>query len=116
MSNNEEQQFSIQPHPATSNNPSQRFKGDDAEQTAGLGGAPNLSHLHDAQKDPTGGELPSFPLHYYIAASVLVEGATHCQTLTTSFNPALLQARDLTSLARRSPNLSRSPSLARSCR
>ncbi|BGP42834.1 hypothetical protein JCM10450v2_006950 [Rhodotorula kratochvilovae] len=44
----DEQEFKIQPHPAKSN-----FPGSDAEATPGLGGAPNLAHLH--QQDALGG-------------------------------------------------------------
>ncbi|KAI5477999.1 hypothetical protein MNV49_005691 [Pseudohyphozyma bogoriensis] len=40
----EEQEFKIQPHPATDNIDRDSRQ---AEPTAGLGGAPNLSHLHD---------------------------------------------------------------------
>ncbi|KAK4057425.1 hypothetical protein OIO90_001494 [Microbotryomycetes sp. JL221] len=57
--NSGEQQFTIQPHPAKDNVPPSRFKGDDAEQTPGLGGAPTLGHLH--QQDPTGGKQPYVP-------------------------------------------------------
>ncbi|GAA5901714.1 hypothetical protein JCM5296_005387 [Sporobolomyces johnsonii] len=51
--NSEEQQFTIQPHPAKDNYAP--FPGSDAEATPGLGSAPNLAHLHQAQQDPTGG-------------------------------------------------------------
>ncbi|KAK4052759.1 hypothetical protein OIV83_002046 [Microbotryomycetes sp. JL201] len=43
------------------NVPPSRFKGDDAEQTPGLGSAPTLGHLHQAQQDPTGGKQPYVP-------------------------------------------------------
>ncbi|KAM0749485.1 hypothetical protein T439DRAFT_327172 [Meredithblackwellia eburnea MCA 4105] len=42
----EEQQFTIQPHPAKTNNPADLVSGGNAESTPGLGGAPNLAHLH----------------------------------------------------------------------
>lgn len=51
-----------------SNNPTERFKGDDAEATPGLGSAPNLSHLHKQQQqqqqsggDPTQARGPHVP-------------------------------------------------------
>ncbi|GAA5880848.1 hypothetical protein JCM16303_005143 [Sporobolomyces ruberrimus] len=57
MSDNKEQQFSIQPiehNNGAINEPgNQGFPGSKAESTAGLGGAPNLAHLH--KEDPMGG-------------------------------------------------------------
>ncbi|KDE06499.1 hypothetical protein MVLG_03151 [Microbotryum lychnidis-dioicae p1A1 Lamole] len=56
---NQEQEFKIQPHP-TKDNIAPSFPGSDAEGTAGLGGAPNLAHLHKAQ-DPTQARGPHVP-------------------------------------------------------
>lgn len=57
----EDKSFNILPHPhkGAQNTPS--FPGSDAEQTSGLGGAPNLEHLHKAQADITGGKGPHIP-------------------------------------------------------
>ncbi|POY74738.1 hypothetical protein BMF94_2214 [Rhodotorula taiwanensis] len=54
----QEQQFSIQPHPATSNDPA-----DIERQHGGLGGAPTLQHLQGAQASPFGGrgDQPHIP-------------------------------------------------------
>lgn len=41
-----------------SNDPSDLKDSRQAENTAGLGGAPNLEYLHKAQADPTGGKGP----------------------------------------------------------
>ncbi|GAA6052171.1 hypothetical protein JCM3770_001253 [Rhodotorula araucariae] len=46
----DEQQFHTLPHPAKNN-----FPGSDAEATPGLGGAPNLAHLHQQAQDVLGG-------------------------------------------------------------
>ncbi|SCV69369.1 BQ2448_2389 [Microbotryum intermedium] len=55
----QEQEFKIQPHPAK-DNIAPSFPGSDAEGTAGLGGSPNLAHLHKAQ-DPTQAKGPHIP-------------------------------------------------------
>ncbi|GAA5840129.1 hypothetical protein JCM5353_008518 [Sporobolomyces roseus] len=55
--NKEEQSFTTQPFPHNNghiNEPgNQGFPGSKAEETAGLGGAPNLAHLH--KENPMGG-------------------------------------------------------------
>lgn len=58
MSDNQEQEFSILPHPARDNVKPPTESADDIEQRhGGLGGAPNLAHLKQAANDVTGGQF-----------------------------------------------------------